>query len=546
MMSADREEPKWRSLLRLVAYAAGLVLVFSSACQRRSRPDNIILVTLDTQRADFVSAYDPANAHTPHIDALARDGSLFRNAYSLIPITLPAHAAIFFSESPHQVKNYNNGQKIASRRSRPSLANLFRRNGFSTAAFVSLGVLETRYGLDQGFEVYVDKFPADRWYLSAGEVNEHVLPWLEDNKSRPFFLWVHYSDPHDPYATPDSPNDFKLFLNDRLIYETSLQKYALNQVALDLRQGRNELRLEFLNEFDANPDHFLGRLDLVEFSPPLDQKSLQADFRRGWFIRRPDNVYFFTGRSTIEIDNPAGLKQVVFSFRGKPLLPVPAARTCYRREVEYMDREIGRLWDKLDELHLYDRTAVVLVGDHGEGLGEYHNDFGDPHVGHIHFLYDVYMRVPLIIKAPSRSTPGSVREEYVSLLDLAPTITGIMGFKRLPRYLGRDLLRLKKSESLDIFEETFKPEATRDRFGLLSPPWHLIFTPEDTKYEIFNLEQDPRATVNLYAEAKEWPAELRPLKVKLETFAREVLSGKEDVQIDDKTKEMLRALGYIR
>jgi membrane-anchored protein YejM (alkaline phosphatase superfamily) len=546
MLSADREESSRRSLLQFLAYAAGLVLVFSSACQRSSRPDNVILVTLDTQRADFVSAYDPANAHTPHIDALARDGSLFRNAYSLIPITLPAHAAIFFSEPPHQVKNYNNGQKIGARRSRPSLANLFRKNGFSTAAFVSLGVLESRYGLDQGFEVYVDNFPAGRWYLSAGEVNAHVLPWLEDNRSRPFFLWVHYSDPHDPYATPDAPNDFKLFLNDRLIYETSLQKYTLNQVTLDLRRGKNELRLEFLNEFDDNPDHFLGRLDLVEFSPPLDRKTLQADFHRGWFIRQPDNVYFFTGRGTIEIDNPADLKQVVFSFRGKPLLSVQAARTCYRREVEYMDREIGRLWDKLGELKLYDRTAVVLVGDHGEGLGEYHNDFGDPHVGHIHFLYDVYMKVPLIIKAPSQSTPGSAREEYVSLLDLAPTITGIMGFKRLPHFLGRDLLRLKKRESLAIFEETFKPEATRDRFGLLSPPWHLIFTPEDTKYEIFNLEQDPRATVNLHAEAKEWPAELRPLKFKLETFAREVLSGKEDVHIDDKTKEMLRALGYIR
>jgi arylsulfatase A-like enzyme len=546
MLRGDREESKRRPLDQLGAIAAGVILIFFSACQRRARPDNIILITLDTQRADFVSAYDPANAQTPHIDSLARDGSLFRNAFSLIPITLPAHASLFFSELPHQVKNYNNGQKIGTKRSRPSLANLFRKNGFSTAAFVSLGVLESHYGLDQGFEFYADEFPADRWYLSAGEVNRRVLPWLEDNQSRPFFLWVHYSDPHDPYATPDAPEDFKLFLNNRLINETSLQRYTLNQVTLDLHPGKNELRLEFLNEFDANPDHFLGRLDLVEFSPPPDRKSLRVEFARGWFIRRPDNVYFFTGRSTIEIDNPAGLKQVTFSFRGKPLLSVPAARACYRREVEYMDGEIGRLWDKLRELQLYDRTAVILVGDHGEGLGEYHNDFGDPHVGHIHFLYDIYMRVPLIIKSPFRSTPGSVREEYVSLLDIAPTITGIMGFKRLPRFLGRDLLRLKKSKSSAIFEETFKPEATRDRFGLLSPPWHLIFTPEDTKYEIFNVEQDPRETATLYAEAKEWPADLAPLKLKLETFAREVLSGKEDVQIDDKTKEMLRALGYIR
>ncbi len=528
------------------AIAAGFMLILAGACQRSARPDNFILITLDTQRADFVSADDPSNAKTPQIDSLARDGSLFRKAYSPIPITLPAHASIFFSELPHQIKNYNNGQKIGTKRSRPSLANLFRKNGFSTAAFVSLGVLESHYGLDQGFELYVDEFPSDRWYLSAGEVNRRVLPWLEANQSRPFFLWVHYSDPHDPYATPDAPKDFKLFLNDRLIYETSLQKYTLNQVTLELRQGKNELRLEFLNEFDANPDHFLGRLDLVEFSPPPDRRSLRVDFSRGWFIRRPDNVYFFTGRSTIEIDSPAGPKPVSFSFRGKPLLSVPAARTCYRREVEYMDGEIGRLLDKLQQLGLYDRTAVILAGDHGEGLGEYHNDFGDPHVGHIHFLYDIYMRVPLIIKAPVRSTPGSVRDEVVSLLDIAPTITGIMGLKRLPNFQGRDLLRLKKSANPVIFEETFKPEAARDRFGLLSPPWHLILTPEDAKYEIFNLEQDPRETVNIYSKSEEWPAGLAELKLSLETFARDVLSGKEDIQIDDKTKEMLRALGYIR
>jgi len=539
-------ESSGRFSRRAFKCAAGiLALLCCFGCQRRERPEKFVLITLDTQRADYISAYDPAKASTPNIDALAGEGIVFRNAYSLIPITLPAHAVIFFSEPPCEVKNYNNGEKIGLRRSRPSLVNLFRREGFSTAAFVSLGVLESHYGLDQGFEVYQDTFPPDRWYLSAGEVNEKLLPWLDQNAARPFFLWVHYSDPHDPYATPSAPQDFKLFLNGELVYETSLQKYLLNHVILNLRPGKNRLRLGLRNEFDSNPEHFLGRLDLVEFSPPSGTPGPAVDYQRGWFIRRPDNVYFFTGNSEIVLDNPGGPIPVRFTFRGKPLLSVSAARACYRREVEYMDAEIGRLWSKLRELRLEDKTALLIVGDHGEGLGEYNNDFGDPHVGHIHFLYDVYLKIPLIIRFPPRLNPGA-REEFVSLLDIAPTISRIMGFKPLPHFLGRDLLRSPIRQSGVIFQETYRPESTRDRFGLLSHPWHLIFTPEEKRFEIFNLAADPQEKLDLYKAAGEFPAATLPLKLEIEDAARKALGARPQVQVDDKTREMLKALGYIR
>jgi arylsulfatase A-like enzyme len=534
---------KWTGWLKLLP---GLLAVLAGqGCGRGPRPENFLLVTLDTQRADYISAYGSASASTPRIDSLARDGILFRNAYSLIPITMPAHASIFFSEPPHQVKNYNNGQKVAVKRSRPSLANLFRKSGFATAAFVSLGVLASGYGLNQGFDTYQDEFPADRWYLSAGEVNQRVFPWLEKNKDRPIFLWVHYSDPHDPYATPDAPKDLTLYLNGDPVFETSLQKYTLNQVTLNLRPGKNELRVDFRNEFDANPDHFLGRLDLVEFSPPLKEGTLEADFRHGWFRRPSDDVHFFKGSSVVDIDNRSGLKQVRFTFRGKPLLSVEAARTSYRREVEYMDREVGKLWEKLRALGLYDKTAVLLVGDHGEGLGEYHNDFGDPHVGHVHFLYGVYMKVPLIVKRAMSVEKGTERDEVATLLDVAPTIARMMGLHPAEEFRGRDLLRLKKNEDRSFFEETYRPEAVRDRFGLFAFPWHLIITPEEKKFELFNLARDPQETANLY-QAEGAGSEAAALRQRLEEFARGVLNGKEDIQIDDKTKEMLRALGYIR
>ena len=531
---------------RRLRFLPGLLAALAFwACGRGPRPENFILVTLDTQRADFISSYVPGNAATPRIDALARDGVIFRNAYSLIPITMPAHASIFFSEAPHEIRNYINGQKVGVRRSRPSLANLFRKAGFATGAFVSLGVLASGYGLDQGFATYEDTFPADRWYLSAGEVNARVFPWLDKNRDRPFFIWVHYSDPHDPYAPPGATRDLKLFLNGVEVYQTSLQTYTLNAVDLSLRPGKNELRFAFTNAFDQNPDHFLGRLDLVEFSPPLEEGKLQADFRRGWFVRRPDDVYFFKGECSVTIDNPAGLKTVRFSFRGKPVLSVEAARASYAREVEYMDGEVGRLWDKLRELWLYDKTAVLLVGDHGEGLGEYHNDFGDPHVGHVHYLYDVYMKVPLIIKRAMSAGKGEARDDVVTILDVAPTIARMMGFKAPAGFRGKDVFRIGKNADSSFFEETYKPESYQDRFGLFAPPWHLILTPEKRVFELFNLAQDPSERKNIYPQESATP-DVAALRLRLEEFARGVLGGKEDIEIDDKTKEMLRALGYIR
>lgn len=535
-----------KEISRWFLFAAGLaVLPASLACRTQTRPENFLLITLDTQRADYISAYEPGKAATPSIDHLAQEGTLYRNAYSLIPITLPSHASLFFSEPPHLIKNYNNGQPITVRRTSPSFVNLFRKMGFATAAFVSLGVLNSSFGLDQGFEEYGDDFPPDRWYLTAGEVNQRVFSWLEKNGDRPFFLWVHYSDPHDPYAPPDSPQDFKLFLNGRLVAETSLQKYTLNQAFLDLKPGRNQVRIEFQNEFDSNPEHYLGRLDRLDFDPEPNPQSYQLDFGRGWYIRESDQISFFKNNSLIDIRNQGGPRQVKITFRGTPTLTRESVSAGYHREVQYMDGQIGKLCEKLRERRLFDKTAILLVGDHGEGLGEHYTESGDPHFGHIHYLYDIYLRVPLIIRDPSQVRKGIVREECVTLLDIGPTFAAMAGVKPLAHFKGGNLLRLKERKNPIIFEETYRPEAFKDRFGLLFPPWHLILTAQGNKSELYNLERDPEEKVNLI-DGGDLPSEVVPLRQKLEDFARDILSGKQDIQIDDKTKELLRALGYIR
>lgn len=110
--------------------ALALLLFSLESCQKTKPPDNFILITLDTLRADYVSAYSRSHASTPNIDFLARQGTLFENCYSLIPITLPAHASLFYSLPPHLLRVYNNGQSKGKRKG-PRLWLLFSEKGAS-------------------------------------------------------------------------------------------------------------------------------------------------------------------------------------------------------------------------------------------------------------------------------------------------------------------------------------------------------------------------------------------------------------------------------
>jgi arylsulfatase A-like enzyme len=513
---------------------------------RGQAPRNFILITLDTQRADYISAYDPSHARTPNIDALARRGTLFKNSYSLIPITLPSHASIFYSEPPHELDVYNNGQSLRHHRSRPPLAAFLKKSGRRTAAFISLGVLQSQFGLSEGFESYAEKFPQDRWYLTAAEVNAEVLPWLDRNHRDPFFLWVHYSDPHDPYATPDTPPDTAIYFNGRLLgSDYCLNKYITYSVQVVLEKGTNELRFEVDNPSYRGRDVLQARLDKLDLvaSPALTPD--EVVFARGWYHRAGDKTYYFRQNSLLQVINKGPRRSMTMVFHGKLMAPPGVVRARYRQEVEYMDGEIGRLWEKLKDLGLLDNTAILVVGDHGEGLGEHLASRHTPHFGHIHFLYGVYLRVPLIVYVPGRPG-GAVRTETVSLLDVAPTIAGIMGFRRPDFYRGRNLLRLKENSPLTVFEETYRPEAVQDRLAVLQRPWHMILTPSLGRYELYNLERDAGERDNVFKPGA-LDASLAAMKRALDDLARSALSQRPlEAPIKDQTREMLRSLGYIK
>ena len=187
--------------------------VLSAACGRKTgpapentpaRPRNLLLVTIDTLRADRLGCYGYAKAETPHLDALPRRGALFENAVAQAPLTAPSHASMMTGLYPtaHKVRD-TGGFVLAGSQ---TLAGVLQRQGFDTAAFVGASVLKKRFGLGQGFAVYDDEMPdpgrGGEAQRRAGEVVDRALRWLDAQSGKPFFLWVHVYDPHLPYDPP--------------------------------------------------------------------------------------------------------------------------------------------------------------------------------------------------------------------------------------------------------------------------------------------------------------------------------------------------------
>lgn len=190
--------------LTTVASAFGAV---PAGCSRPSSPPrNLVLVSIDTLRADALGAYGGSPAVAPHLDALARDGVVFQNVVSPIPITVAAHATILSGLSPARHGLHQNLGHLL-RPEVETLAEVLGRQGFATAAFVSALVLDKRYGLDQGFHVYDDDVSASPQTVFGAErpgadTVARSLSWLQVHRDERFFLFVHLYEPHEPYEPP--------------------------------------------------------------------------------------------------------------------------------------------------------------------------------------------------------------------------------------------------------------------------------------------------------------------------------------------------------
>jgi len=206
----DRKKPFLIASILLALAAVFLAVFFIQIPPKKIIPDsglNVLLITLDTTRADRLGCYGYPRAKTPNIDFLCQNGVQFLNAYCPVPLTCPSHCSILTGTTPvyHQVRN--NGSYYLSPEIQ-TLAEVLKTNSWKTAAFVSSFTVDSRFGLDQGFDTYDDLLSPNLPYKGlnserrADAVYSSFSRWLDENSTSHFFSWVHFFDPHIPYDPP--------------------------------------------------------------------------------------------------------------------------------------------------------------------------------------------------------------------------------------------------------------------------------------------------------------------------------------------------------
>ena len=376
---------RYTVILVLAALATALAAAGGWRYARASAPVNgpIILISIDTLRADHLPVYGYRRVKTPAIDALAADGAVFERAYSHATETLPAHASLLSGRLPFETGVRDNlgftvktGERL--------LPQMLRERGYTTAGVVSGYVLRKATGINQGFDFFDGDMPASSSELTIGQVrrdgadSEAIAErWLAQQRSPRVFLFLHLYEPHKPYMPPP--------------------QYA-------------------------------------EYAP-------------------------------------------------------------YDSEIAYADEIVGRLVHYLKSHQLYDRSTIVVVSDHGEGLG----DHGEQEHGL--FVYDEAIHVPLIVKSAGGAGSGRRVSDLVQHVDLVPTILDLVK-ARIPGSLrGRSLKPLVEGTG-HLPEQAIYSEALYGRYhfgwseltALTGPRYRYIKAPRE---ELYDLEKDPRERENI-------------------------------------------------
>lgn len=439
-----------------------LTLLLLPGCARQEgqrdldpRP-NVLLITIDTLRADYLGCYGSPDVSTPNIDRLAAEGVQFMRATAPSQCTNPAHASIMTGLYLAEHGVYDNATPLADEA--VTLAELLQDQGYQTIAAVSARHLNPKNSnFGQGFDTFLRCGPTE---LTAGKRNRRLFRAIRSAAQRPFFAWVHYFDPHGAY---DPPPPFDT------MYEPA-----------DLFQP-------------------------VETCPWMD---LSEKRKRG----------------------PVDPDEIIALYKG---------------EITYLDGELGKLLDLLEETGIHRQTLVVLVADHGESMTEKGILFC--HAG----LYNQVLHVPLILCWPGRLPAGPKVETAASPVDILPTLLWLLELPAQERSSGISLVPA-------IGDPDFRPdrplysEAVGGVIRSVSLDGHKFIkaypgkdwsVTEDHLYRPFEdygeqrdlLLSDPERAVLLDRLLQRW----------LDASAGRMLPSRQREQLDRETEEALRQLGYL-
>ncbi len=277
-----------RMISPVTGYVSGIMITvavflvtLASSIGGNSAGKNILLITADTLRMDILGCYGDPGSDTPNIDSLAGEGVVFTNAFAQSNVTATSHSSILTSLYPRSHGVRYNGFTLD--RDIATIADVLRDKGYRTGAFIHAFVIDSRFGLDSGFEVYIDTYTEkvftkkllnklgleglfNRYNYSRGmHVNEEALPWILSSGKKPFFAWIHYYDPHEPYNPPSSFRQKYTEGIDAVLDMSEIDSHEINEGRLPVTDGDIELiRGLYRGEVSYLDDvigHLLGSLE---------------------------------------------------------------------------------------------------------------------------------------------------------------------------------------------------------------------------------------------------------------------------------------------
>jgi len=503
----------------IIVLAAVWLYIRSGPVEKIAKDYNILFISLDTTRTDFLGPYGNTAVSTPRLDALADAGVLFEHHYAAINTTLASHSSMFTGLYPRNHGVGRNRMRLSTKNL--TLAEFLHSRGYTTAAFVGAFSLSSVFGIQQGFQVYDESdfghptaIPEKRIELSnsqgksmeyyaelkrtgphsrpAESVNKVFLKWLDQNRHKKFFAFVHYYDAHFPYAPPEK-----------------FYKKHLVSIPANTPMGMDEVpsTREWLKRIDLHAQFMPSRIDSIPADP-----SVQALVK------------------------------------------------LYLSEIEYCDFALGQILDVLRKDGLLSKTIIVVTADHGENLidhSEFHWFFG-----HGQLTYDSEIHVPLIISAPGILPEGRRVREITSEIDLFPTLLDLIGHHTQLSFDGISLYPVlfkdRKTPSRFVFAEATEPFLDlehgagnlvwindRNSGAVRSAQYKYMYAPWRKFQGIYDLNRDPAEEKNLLQDQS---AIVKQLRVQLDRWRSKAMIGNVDTtfHLSEEDQEKLKSLGYTQ
>jgi arylsulfatase A-like enzyme len=472
-------------------------------------PQLILLLSLDTLRADHLGLYGYERPTSPVLDKLASEGVVFEDANSPAPWTLPAHASMLTGLYPlsHGVTSMQTGlpKRIST------LTDLLAKRGYETAAVVNTPWLQKNtFRLTQSFNKYLLVQPVTNRSAPSTWVTDQAIEWLKELGDDRLFLFVHYYDIHSDYTS--LPEFEKLFVTP---YEGQADGTAWQLQ----RAGFSEAYLEMCSkDFDESRwSH--DRMTIC---------SVGGEIKNYIIDKTTKKVYFDEHDIQHLID-------------------------LYDAGVRQLDTELGRLFAYLKEANILERTLLIVVSDHGEGFDEH----GE--VDHFLTTYQEVLHVPMIFRGPG--IPRNRRiSTPVTLVDLAPTILRIAHAPIPDAMDGVDLSPLWRGENTDDFERRliYAEGAGGVNWSLIAPSFYpeyrsirigshkMVYNSDGDRYELFDLAEDPGEQHDISTREPELFAKLKSAMIQRYLNFSAQPTNETKVQLDQENIDQLRALGYIQ